>query len=707
MAGYGIATGGKTGASGLGLTNTGKGQLSPQRVVSVILDDSHPYYEGIQSIGRIFYENPSSGFNIVDGEREISAFKTAQPITPNAQFYPVIGEVVFVIGSLSDRQTAGGAYRHSGWEPQKYYFPPLRLSNESSHNSIFSKYINDEALPEDKQNRAIGGTPNKRYSESPTFKLGEYFQDRGIQRLLPYEGDYILEGRFGNSIRFGSTTPHTPPDEKGPSPNPWSRTSIDGEDSSDQTKAQTGDPITIIRNGQAEIVPEKVGVPTLEDINGDHSSIYMCSNQRLENFRVAGVTTSSPDQIDMSAYLETDDSNDSLIPTPNYGMAQIVLSAATGIPAEGIDALLAGLNEEEVVEETEVPTAPILPTNYTSSREDETDDGLSFYNEMVIEQGGVVAADHFIEEVVDYEDTTVSATELPNHRYIADGDGNEENNNGGNCLIYGEEVHDPPIPAGYPCKIPYRYGSDYYVNLEQPKTISQMVARIKAGEFNVNMSTKKYIALHTSAGVTGHKSFGNWFMQQYKDFSCNRDGWRMHGYHLTIDPQGTCVETYAKNSGPHVAEFASGGYTTWGVGGATNISAGFPGGRVTNSQTINICWGGVWPNMTIQQADAFKQIVKAFLSIKSTLQVLGHNQVSTKGPCPYFYVPAFCRNIGIPAANIYEHDGHKNHPSLAKYAKVSGEFVDRAVLVGQSSRGKDYPNYKQGDVSGNKLKSGV
>ena len=47
------------------------------------------------------------------------------------------------------------------------------------------------------------------------------------KNMLPFEGDMILEGRFGNSIRFGSSTP------KGK--NNWSENDSEG------------DPITILR----------------------------------------------------------------------------------------------------------------------------------------------------------------------------------------------------------------------------------------------------------------------------------------------------------------------------------------------------------------------------------------------------------------------------------------------------------------------------
>jgi LAS superfamily LD-carboxypeptidase LdcB len=72
----------------------------------------------------------------------------------------------------------------------------------------------------------------------------------------------ILEGRFGNSIRFGSSNP------KGK--NNWSENDSEGE------------PITIISNGQT---PQ--GSAAIEDINGDASSIYLTSNQNINNFNIA------------------------------------------------------------------------------------------------------------------------------------------------------------------------------------------------------------------------------------------------------------------------------------------------------------------------------------------------------------------------------------------------------------------------------------
>ena len=71
--------------------------------------------------------------------------------------------------------------------------------------------------------------------------------------LLAFAGDIIVEGRWGNSIRFGSTAKtdniiYT---------NNWSNT------------GDNGDPITILRNGQPIDSPDNGFTPIIEDINKD------------------------------------------------------------------------------------------------------------------------------------------------------------------------------------------------------------------------------------------------------------------------------------------------------------------------------------------------------------------------------------------------------------------------------------------------------
>jgi hypothetical protein len=90
-----------------------------------------------------------------------------------------------------------------------------------------------------------------------------YFTEKSnIFPLYPFEGDVIFEGRWGNSIRFGSTNILPTPANPNFPLNAWSST------------RKNGDPITIIRNGQNPNLNSPAQSLTLEDINKDQSLIF-------------------------------------------------------------------------------------------------------------------------------------------------------------------------------------------------------------------------------------------------------------------------------------------------------------------------------------------------------------------------------------------------------------------------------------------------
>jgi hypothetical protein len=93
---------------------------------------------------------------------------------------------------------------------------------------------------------------------------GKFVERTDIHPILPFTGDNIFEGRFGNSIRLGSTVKSNSLYQ-----NNWS------------TTGQEGDPITIIRNGQPPSSPDEGWLPTVENINNDLSSIYLTTTQRI------------------------------------------------------------------------------------------------------------------------------------------------------------------------------------------------------------------------------------------------------------------------------------------------------------------------------------------------------------------------------------------------------------------------------------------
>ena len=206
--------------------NLFKNLLKPVRVKSIILDENHPRFKEAGewgAIGAIEYSNLDS--SNIDNNNSLLSF----PLNTNKKNYPLINEIVYIIdlpnkniGNINNSQNS-------------YYIDIINIWNHPHHNSY----------PENNN----------------LIKLGDTFKERSnIHPLLSFEGDIIYEGRWGNSIRFGSTVKNKS--------NNWSN---EGKD---------GDPILIIRNGQG-VQNEEGYKPILENINNDDSSIYICSTQQI------------------------------------------------------------------------------------------------------------------------------------------------------------------------------------------------------------------------------------------------------------------------------------------------------------------------------------------------------------------------------------------------------------------------------------------
>lgn len=179
----------------------------------------------------------------------------AKPLFTNLIQYPIINEIVMILSSPS--------YDLND-DPQSktfYYLTTVGLWNSVHHN----------AMPD------IANYPGGELNLGNTFK-----EKDNVRNLLPEEGDVLLEGRWGNSIRFSSTTPPKILN------NSWS------------SQGEVGSPITIIRNKQSTFdINSTPWVPVYEDVNNDGSSIYLCSGQDIplelasKNLSSFGVTIGS------------------------------------------------------------------------------------------------------------------------------------------------------------------------------------------------------------------------------------------------------------------------------------------------------------------------------------------------------------------------------------------------------------------------------
>jgi hypothetical protein len=244
-----------------GVSSTGgggpSGNFTSVRVADIILNTDHPRATslgGIDSIGIISYADISTDRGIDNPE----TLPIAKPLFSYQKYLPLLNEIVLLINvefNLDDGTD----------QKVKFYLPNINIWNNPHHNAMpLTDYYN---VNNKNYNDTQDGIQITSQNNSLNIPLGETFIEKNfIKPLRPFEGDNILEGRFGNSIRLGSTTKNL---------NPWSE---NGENS---------DPIIIIRNGQYNDNNDETFNPNIEDINNDDSSIYLTSNQNIVNFEVA------------------------------------------------------------------------------------------------------------------------------------------------------------------------------------------------------------------------------------------------------------------------------------------------------------------------------------------------------------------------------------------------------------------------------------
>lgn len=182
----------------------------------------------------------------------------AKPANINLKQIPLIGEFVLIYKTFN--QESHNDYIRHQW----YYLMPISVQSNINNNPLpgISSKLSEEQLA--------------------NFKLGKTYNQTSISPLQPYEGDILFEGRFGNSIRFGSTViidSQTNPYSISPT---WKET----------TKSDSGSPIIILSNGRKNKAYKEF---VLEDIETDASSLYLTSTQKLSNLKLHNALNQSLD----------------------------------------------------------------------------------------------------------------------------------------------------------------------------------------------------------------------------------------------------------------------------------------------------------------------------------------------------------------------------------------------------------------------------
>lgn len=236
-------------------------KLIAARVKDIILDENHSLFNDVgqyNGIGAILYEEVNSAGT--------ANANYALPYDSQLKTYPLINEIVLLF-SLPN-QSIG---KNSNSE-QFFYLKPLNLWNHPHHDAYPNLL---DGLNDKLQERDYGSSGRRITDGSSEIDLNSknskdnsqntFVEKVNIRPLMPFMGDTLMEGRYGQSIRFGSTAK-----SKSSKNNNWSNS------------GENGDPITIIRNGQPEKLSDNRGwIPITEDTNKDLSSIYLTSKQKI------------------------------------------------------------------------------------------------------------------------------------------------------------------------------------------------------------------------------------------------------------------------------------------------------------------------------------------------------------------------------------------------------------------------------------------
>jgi hypothetical protein len=217
--------------------------IFPAEVMEVMLSESHPEFKN--SLGISIGAIRGRRYDTQKGNA-VETLSWYNPIDPSDLKIPLIGEAVLLV------ETPNKGIVNSKSSKDFCYISTVGIFGAISHNAI-------PGLADPLEG---GGLTSFTGNMGPTedAQVGEYAPQLFIPPLVAFEGDRIIQGRWGNSIRF-------------------SNTSNGSDDISFWNNSGTdGDPITILSNG----IDDPTGLMRVEDLNNGSANIILSSTQELD-----------------------------------------------------------------------------------------------------------------------------------------------------------------------------------------------------------------------------------------------------------------------------------------------------------------------------------------------------------------------------------------------------------------------------------------
>lgn len=222
-------------------------------------DDGTGLYKSERDIGNIRMKRAIGDYS----KMESQAASVAYPLDRSIARYPVPGEEVIVFKAFGDTSELSDKAQSS---PIYFYsFVVSSMRNVTYNVDPFMATSGDRV--DDKRNVSLNEVGIRFDVKLKDIDLVKTLDNKPkvYKQLRPYEGDFILQGRFGNSIRFGSTS--------GKISSPWAPTPA--------SPGASGDGIMILRVDRDFTNSEK-DMFTSEDINTDDAAIYLCTSQKID-----------------------------------------------------------------------------------------------------------------------------------------------------------------------------------------------------------------------------------------------------------------------------------------------------------------------------------------------------------------------------------------------------------------------------------------
>ena len=178
------------------------------RVTDIILNENHPEFYRLgefNSIGTVFFELVNSN--------NTGTTDYAKPAYPGFKSYPLIGELILCFSAAVPIK--GETIKN---KKEFYYTNTLNLWNSPHHNISPNPRINQDspidALSYQQIEAGLSKNPSVNETEIDINLVSNPTQNPFVERsnvhhLMPFLGDIIYEGRFGQSLRLGSTSPST------------------------------------------------------------------------------------------------------------------------------------------------------------------------------------------------------------------------------------------------------------------------------------------------------------------------------------------------------------------------------------------------------------------------------------------------------------------------------------------------------------------